>query len=92
LQLLVTQDPSEKSLKDIDWLVRSYAITVLPSVYSLKTLRAQSAMSVAEKPIIAFADPSFSKQAHTEAKKQIAMRGITSFYVFRRGIRTPFSG
>jgi CHAT domain len=80
LQLLVTQDPSEKSLKDIDWLVRSYAITVLPSVYSLKTLRAQSAMSVAEKPIIAFADPSFSKQAHTEAKKQIAMRGITSFY------------
>jgi CHAT domain-containing protein len=80
LQLLVTKDPSGKSLKDIDWLVRSYAITVLPSVYSLKTLRAQSAMSVAEKPIIAFADPIFSKQAHTKAKKQIAMRGITSFY------------
>jgi CHAT domain-containing protein/Flp pilus assembly protein TadD len=80
LQLLVTKDPSGKSLKDIDWLVRSFAITVLPSIYSLKTLRAQSAMSAADKPMIAFADPIFSKQAHTEAKKQIAMRGITSFY------------
>ena len=32
LQLLITQDPSGKSLKDMDWLVRSYGITNLPSV------------------------------------------------------------
>jgi tetratricopeptide (TPR) repeat protein len=49
LELLVTQDPSGKLLTNIDWLVRSYAITILPSVYSLKTLRAQSAMSAAKK-------------------------------------------
>ena len=77
LQLLVTRDPSGKSLKDIDWLVRSYAITVLPSVYSLKTLRAQSAMSAAQKPIIAFADPVFSKNEH---KRVAALRSVVEFY------------
>jgi CHAT domain-containing protein len=77
LQLLVTQDPSRKSLKDVDWLVRSYAITVLPSVYSLKTLRAQSAMSVAKKPMIAFADPVFSKDEH---KQTAALRSVANFY------------
>jgi CHAT domain-containing protein len=76
-QLLVTQDPSGKSLKDIDWLVRSYAITVLPSVYSLKTLRARSAMSAAEKPMVAFADPIFSKDEH---KQVAALRSVVNFY------------
>jgi CHAT domain-containing protein len=77
LQLLVTQDPTGKSLKDIDWLVRSYAITVLPSVYSLKTLRAQSAISAAKKPMIAFADPIFSKDRH---RQRAALRSVTNFY------------
>jgi tetratricopeptide (TPR) repeat protein len=77
LQLLVTRDPSGKSLKDIDWLVRSYAITVLPSIYSLKTLRAQSAMSAAHSPMIAFADPIFSKDEH---KRVAALRSVTNFY------------
>ena len=34
-QLLITSDPTGKTLKDQDWLVRSYAITVLPTVASL---------------------------------------------------------
>ena len=51
LQLLITKDPSGKSLKDVDWLVRSYAITNLPSVASLKTLR-----STASRPSAAKAD------------------------------------
>jgi hypothetical protein len=38
-QLLVTTDPSGKKLKELDWLVRSHAITILPSVASLKVLR-----------------------------------------------------
>jgi tetratricopeptide (TPR) repeat protein len=33
LQLLVTGDPTDKSLKDVDWLVKSVAITVIPSIY-----------------------------------------------------------
>jgi CHAT domain-containing protein len=78
--LLVTKDPSGKQLKDVDWLVRSHAVTVLPSVASLKILRGSSQTSAARKPMIAFADPVFSKAARAKARQQIAMRSITSFY------------
>jgi CHAT domain-containing protein/tetratricopeptide (TPR) repeat protein len=76
-QLLVTKDPSGKSLKEMDWLIRSHAVTVLPSVASLKILRGGSQISSARKPVIAFADPVFSKAARGQ---QAAMRSITSFY------------
>jgi CHAT domain-containing protein/Flp pilus assembly protein TadD len=73
-QLLVTRDPDGRPLKDLDWLVRSHAITVLPSVASLKVLRAGSATSSARKPMIAFANPVFSKDGG------VALRAIASFY------------
>src|SRR5262249_39135791 len=76
-QLLITKDPTGKNLKETDWLIRSHAITVLPSVASLKILRTGSQTSSARKPMIAFADPVFSKAARTQ---QLAMRSITSFY------------
>jgi CHAT domain-containing protein len=79
LQLLVTKDPAGKKLKDVDWFVRSHAITILPSVASLKTLRGGTATSAAAKPMIAFADPVFSKYAKRMARQQVAMRGMTSF-------------
>ena len=79
-QLLIMTDPAGKTLKEQAWLVRSYAITVLPTVASLKILRGTSATSSAAKPMIAFADPVFSKQAHVQATQQLAMRSITSFY------------
>src|SRR5262249_31870956 len=79
--ILITSDPQGKKLKDEDWLVRSYALTVLPSIYSLKTMRASVAMVQASKPMIAFADPVFSKEAHVEAKtKRMTMRSLASFY------------
>jgi CHAT domain-containing protein/Tfp pilus assembly protein PilF len=76
-QLLLTKDPTGKSLKEMDWLIRSRAVTVLPSVASLKILRGGSQASSARKPMIAFADPVFSKAARAQ---QVAMRSITSFY------------
>ena len=79
-QVLITSDPTGKTFKDQDWLVRTYAITVLPTVASLQILRQTSATSAAQKPIIAFADPLFSKQARVDATKQVSIRGITSFY------------
>jgi CHAT domain-containing protein/tetratricopeptide (TPR) repeat protein len=79
LQLLVTKDPAGKKLEDIDWLVRSHAITILPSVASLKMLRGGIATPAAPKPMIAFADPVFSKYAKRMARQQVAMRGMTSF-------------
>ena len=79
MQLLVTKDPAGKTLKDVDWLVKSYAITVIPSIYSLKTMRAQKPQSAAPNPMIAFADPVFSKTARKEAQK-VALRSMTNFY------------
>jgi hypothetical protein len=64
----------------LDWLVRSHAITVLPSVASLKVLRGGSQASSARKPMIAFADPVFSKADRARGQKQVANRSITSFY------------
>jgi tetratricopeptide (TPR) repeat protein len=78
-QLLVANDPSGKKLKELDWLIRSHAVTVLPSVASLKILRSGSQASSARKPMIAFADPVFSKAARAQAQ-QFAMRSLTSFY------------
>jgi hypothetical protein len=78
-QLLITKDPNGKRLKELDWLIRSHAVTVLPSVASLKVLRSGSQTSSAHKPIIAFADPVFSKAARKKMQT-VAVRSITSFY------------
>jgi CHAT domain-containing protein/Tfp pilus assembly protein PilF len=78
-QLLITKEPTGKNLKDMDWLIRSHAITILPSVASLKVLRGGTQTSSARKPMIAFADPVFSKAAHAQAQ-EVASRSITSFY------------
>ena len=78
-QLLITKDPIGKKLKELDWLIRSHAITLLPSVASLKILRSGSQASSAHRPMIAFADPIFSKAARATAK-QIVMPSITNFY------------
>jgi CHAT domain-containing protein len=88
LQLLVTKDPSDKPLKHVDWLVRSYAMTNLPSVASLKILRSTTAHSAAQKPIIAFADPVFSKDPNRQVvvasrnanNRKVAMRSVVNFY------------
>ncbi|MFB9265067.1 CHAT domain-containing protein, partial [Bradyrhizobium erythrophlei] len=79
--LLVTSDPTGKSLKETNWLIKPYAITILPSVYSLKTMRTQAAVSKPQKTMVAFADPVFSKQARAQAKgQQVAMRSLPSLY------------
>ena len=39
--------------------MRTHAVTVLPSVASLKVLRGKSTMADAPKPLIGFADPVF---------------------------------
>jgi len=81
LELLVTSDPTGKGLKDVDWLVKSHSVTVIPSIFSLKTMRALAGTSSAPKPMIAFADPVFSQQARQQAAAQhLASRSLTSFY------------
>jgi CHAT domain-containing protein/Flp pilus assembly protein TadD len=79
--VLVVSDPSGKPLKETDWLIKSYAVIVIPSIYSLKTMRAKGGISSAPKSMIAFADPVFSKTARKEAQvQQVAQRNLPSLY------------
>jgi hypothetical protein len=64
LQVLVTRDPAGLDLKSTDWLIRRHAIAVLPSVYSLKVLRAETAKGAARKPLIGFGDPRVPEGRH----------------------------
>jgi CHAT domain-containing protein len=85
-QVLLMSDPEGKDLASLDWLVRKYAITILPSVASLKVLRAGKTVAVAAKPMIGFGDPVFDRETQTNAPQQTALnRSLTTFY---RGV-TP---
>jgi tetratricopeptide (TPR) repeat protein len=82
-QVLVTADPEGKDLASVDWLVRKYAITVLPSVASLKVLRGGKSIVAAPKPMIGFGDPIFNKglQVAAAAPQPVAFnRSLASFY------------
>jgi CHAT domain-containing protein len=82
-QLLVTRDPAGKALKDVDWLIRSHAVTVLPSVESLKVLRGKSAMAEAAEPLIGFADPLFNRSARQLAENTRVMADVAVARGFR---------
>jgi CHAT domain-containing protein/tetratricopeptide (TPR) repeat protein len=78
-QVLVTRDPAGKDLKSIDWLIKRQAIAILPSVYSLRVLRGDTARGAAANPLIGFGDPIF-KKGGTEVKRITSNRGYAGFY------------
>ncbi|HJU31672.1 MAG TPA: CHAT domain-containing tetratricopeptide repeat protein [Hyphomicrobiaceae bacterium] len=68
--LLVTQEPPFNvpaiktardfaAYRDVEWLIRRHAITVLPSVASLNALRQVSSATKAPKAMVGFGDPVF---------------------------------
>ena len=88
--LLVTKPTtlnSDKGLlfagyRAVPWLARGHAVTYLPSVASLKALRA-TRVAAAPRPFVGFGDPYFSvvqlSQARSQLVKtqQVASRGIS---------------
>ena len=85
LQLLVTDNPSGKPLRNVDWLVRSHSLTVLPSVASLKILRAKSPNSSASKGMVAFADPVFKN-------KEAKVADLSKVRGFYQGVPIDLAG
>jgi CHAT domain-containing protein len=69
--LLVTRTPagaepplgSPAAYRDAAWLIKRQAVTVLPSVASLKALRMFAQKNVAPKPMVGFGDPVFDPNA-----------------------------
>jgi hypothetical protein len=77
--VLITSDPEGRDSASIDWLVRKYAITVLPSVASLKTLREGKEIIAAIKPMIGFGDPVFDRPVRRVASRR---RGPSKNWMF----------
>ena len=90
-QLLVTRDPTGKALKDVDWLLRTHAVTVLPSIASLKVLRGKSAVADAKNLLIGFANPVFDRDLQQNvrvAAEVTASRGLRGMVADIRELRT----
>jgi CHAT domain-containing protein len=77
LSLLPTEQiklPADKDVwfenyKRVPWLVRSHAVTVLPSVSTLILLRAMPQAARAQLPFVGFGDPYFNEQQALAAAK-----------------------
>jgi CHAT domain-containing protein len=82
LQVLITSDPEGKDLEATDWLVRKYAITILPSVASLKILCDRKSIVASAKPMIGFGAPIFDKTAEAGQRPETSSldSSLTSFY------------
>ena len=62
LGVLVTEEPEGRvrkfsTYRDVEWLAKKYAMTVLPSVSSLRALRRFAKAALASRPFIGFGDP-----------------------------------
>jgi CHAT domain-containing protein len=84
--LLVTEKPEapvpEKldGYRDAAWLARRHAITVLPSVASLKALRVFAGKDHAPKPMIGFGDPVFGREAPAGGQRSTKVAARTRAY------------
>jgi CHAT domain-containing protein/Flp pilus assembly protein TadD len=94
--LLVTQTPAVAvpqvktprdlaAYRDAAWLLRRHAVSVLPSVASLKALRAFARKEQGAKPLIGFGDPIFnaeeeSRPATAGPTRAAATRSYTDYW------------
>ena len=79
-QVLVTKKPKDDDLRSAFWLARSHAITILPTIASLKILRTQLATGKAPRAFIGYGDPIFDA-ANDEAKGvRVAARNYSTFF------------
>jgi CHAT domain-containing protein len=88
--LLVTEKPKAaipdtlEGYREAAWLIRRQAVSVLPSVVSLKALRAFPHVDHGIKPMIGFGDPLFNPLQDSGGDKRAAVksasRGVTAAY------------
>ncbi len=82
--LLVTEKPAAaipeklEGYRDAAWLLKRQAISVLPSVASLKALRGFARREQAVKPMTGFGDPLFNPAESAGGEKRTASRSLTS--------------
>ena len=78
----VRVDPQAKPLfagyRDVPWLARTHAVTVVPSASALVTLRRLPPGSPQREPLIGFGDPYFSADEAAEAEQPAAPAQVAS--------------
>jgi CHAT domain-containing protein len=68
-EIKTDDDPLFSSYRNVPWLARTHAVTLVPSVSALLTLRNLPAGSASRQQLIGFGDPLFSKEEAEEAAK-----------------------
>ena len=66
-EIKVDDDPLFSSYRNVPWLARTHAVTVVPSVSALSTLRKLPPGKPTRQQLIAFGDPLFNKDQAEEA-------------------------
>lgn len=68
-------------LRDSAWLIKKYAITTLPSVSSLRALRAYGSIQTMGKQIAfrGFGDPDLRRKQNRD-QKETALRGVSNYF------------
>lgn len=66
-EVRLDDDPLFSSYRDVSWLARTYAVTTVPSVAALRTLRQSPAGKPNRSELIAFGDPYFSREEEAKA-------------------------
>jgi len=64
------RDPWFAQYRTVPWLARTHAVTMVPSVAALRTLRQLPKGSDKREPLIGFGDPFFSAEQVAEAERQ----------------------
>lgn len=78
LSMLVASPPKEiktdADYREVDWLIEHYAISVLPSVSSIRAFRQFAKTGTAQKPFIGFGDPLL--QDDSAATRKLLLAGL----------------
>ena len=85
--VLVTNSPDpaltgSERYREAAWLLNDKAITVLPSIASLRSLRSFARASRADRPFIGFGNPQFQRMG---TAKQVGQRGLQPYRAYYRG-------
>ncbi|MEM8977669.1 MAG: CHAT domain-containing protein, partial [Pseudomonadota bacterium] len=90
LQVLITRKPQpqatpEDTVRNADWLIRNYALSVLPSVQSLASLRRLQRVAQSRKPFIGIGDP-ILKGGQQGTSRGAKRANLTAAKYYTRGL------
>jgi CHAT domain-containing protein len=88
--------PAFSNYRDVDWLIKTHSVTVLPSVSALVNLRSIVPNQTERAAYAGFGDPYFSREqsaaAGDEAKQAQMMLAMRNAPIQMRGIRVTEAG